>query len=475
MAEIIKRKKALSVSPLKSSQPIGASLAFLGFQRAMPMLHGSQGCTAFGKVFFVRHFREPIPLQTTALDQVSTIMNPDENVIEGLRAISEKSSPALIGLVTTGLSETQGTDIRRAVREFRAANPEYDAIKIVPVNTPDFLGCLETGFAHAIQAMIETLVPKAEDAGTQPGKRKHQINVLVGSSFTPGDTEILKECIESFGLRPVLIPDIGDSLDGHLNPERFTPLTLGGTAPNEFDTLGDAAATLVLGRSLNRAAEALKKLTGVPDYRFDTLMGMEAFDSLLMTLSELSGQPVAPKYERQRSQLQDAMLDTHFMLGQARVGIAADPDEAYGFATVLKSMGAEASVVVVSSHVHSGILEEIPCQDVRVGDLEDLEKLAKERAVQMLIGNSHTVESAHRLNVPVLRAGFPQYDYVGGYQRPWIGYQATRQLLFDLANLMLQSHAAHEIKPHYSPYAQKIDDHGGAYGSTETAAYSQSH
>ncbi|MCG7899539.1 MAG: nitrogenase iron-molybdenum cofactor biosynthesis protein NifN, partial [Candidatus Thiodiazotropha weberae] len=61
MTEIIKRNKALSVSPLKASQTIGAALAFLGFRRAIPMLHGSQGCTAFGKVFFVRHFREPIP------------------------------------------------------------------------------------------------------------------------------------------------------------------------------------------------------------------------------------------------------------------------------------------------------------------------------------------------------------------------------------------------------------------------------
>ena len=87
MAEIIHSKKALAVNPLKVSQPIGASLAFIGFARSLPMMHGSQGCTAFGKVFFVRHFREPIPLQTTAMDQVSTVMNADENVIEGLRAV----------------------------------------------------------------------------------------------------------------------------------------------------------------------------------------------------------------------------------------------------------------------------------------------------------------------------------------------------------------------------------------------------
>jgi nitrogenase molybdenum-iron protein NifN len=85
------------------------------------MLHGSQGCTAFGKVFFVRHFREPIPLQTTAMDQVSSVMSADENVIEGLRVICEKNRPDVIGLPTTGLSETQGTDIQRLVREFRSS------------------------------------------------------------------------------------------------------------------------------------------------------------------------------------------------------------------------------------------------------------------------------------------------------------------------------------------------------------------
>ncbi|MES9860817.1 MAG: nitrogenase component 1, partial [Candidatus Thiodiazotropha sp. 4PDIVS1] len=114
MTEIIKRNKALSVSPLKASQTLGAALAFLGFRRAIPMLHGSQGCTAFGKVFFVRHFREPIPLQTTAMDQVTTIMGSEESVVEGLKTIAEKNQPSLLGVPTTGLSETQGSDVRMA-------------------------------------------------------------------------------------------------------------------------------------------------------------------------------------------------------------------------------------------------------------------------------------------------------------------------------------------------------------------------
>lgn len=50
MAEITRRAKPLTVSPLKASQPIGAALAFLGLRNTLPMLHGAQGCLASGSV-----------------------------------------------------------------------------------------------------------------------------------------------------------------------------------------------------------------------------------------------------------------------------------------------------------------------------------------------------------------------------------------------------------------------------------------
>src|SRR5512139_344325 len=133
MAEIVKRNKALAVSPLKVSQPVGASLAFLGVNRAIPLMHGSQGCTAFAKVMFVRHFREPIPLQTTAMDQVSTVMGGQESIVEALATIFTKNKPQLIGLMTTGLTETQGADIAAAVGDFRIKHPEFADRHVVAV------------------------------------------------------------------------------------------------------------------------------------------------------------------------------------------------------------------------------------------------------------------------------------------------------------------------------------------------------
>ncbi len=455
MATILKKPKPLSVNPLKTSQPVGASLAFLGLNRALPLMHGSQGCTAFAKVFLVRHFREPIPLQTTAMDQIATVMGADENVVQALATIAGKNRPAVIGLCTTGLSETQGSDIRRCVKEFRAAHPEFADVQVVPVNSTDTIGCLETGFALAVEAIIDTLVEKSAHGSVSSqqslvGRRLKQVNVLASSLLTPSDIEAIKDWIEAFGLRPVVLPDLSDSLDGHLVAEEFTPLTVGGTPVPEIFTLGEAAATLVIGASLTRAADKLKEKTGVPDYRFDGLMGLATCDAFTQALATISGQPVPEKIERQRAQLQDAMVDTHFMTGFASVALAGDPDLIVGFAHLLVDAGAEIAVAV--SPVKAPVLETLPIAAVTIGDLEDLEKAAVGSPVRLVIGNSHAAQSAERLGVPLLRAGFPQYDWVGGYTRTWVGYRGSRQALFDFANLILGQH--HDIAPYCSLFWQ---------------------
>ena len=460
MPEILKRSKALSVGPLKASATIGAALAFLGMRRAIPMLHGSQGCTAFGKVFFVRHFREPIPIQSTAMEQVSAIMGANENVIEGLRVLCEKNHPDLIGVPTTGLAEAQGADIHMAVREFRAKHPEFDQIPVVAVATPDFSGCLESGFALAVHAIIESLVPTADLAGTRPGRRRRQVNVLAGSALTPGDLEHLKELIESFGLRPLVLPDLSDSLDGHLPPEEFNPLTIGGTLVSELATLGDAVATLVIGASMDHAADLLHQRTGVPDHRFAHLMGLDAVDALIQTLASISGNPVPERLERSRAQLQDAMLDSHFMLGLTRFAIAAEADLLVGFSQLLAGVGA--ATVAAATPLNTPALAQVRCERVRIGDLEDLEADARDQVAEVLIGSSHAAHTASRLGIPLLRAGFPQYDRVGGYQRTWIGYQGTRATLFELANILLELERG-EIHPYRSRLSPRPDEAARAH------------
>ena len=77
------------------SPSIGAALAFLGVDHSMPLLHGSQGCTSFGLVLFVRHFREAIPMQTTAMSEVATVLGGLENLEQAIVNIAERSQAGI--------------------------------------------------------------------------------------------------------------------------------------------------------------------------------------------------------------------------------------------------------------------------------------------------------------------------------------------------------------------------------------------
>ncbi|WP_316859718.1 nitrogenase iron-molybdenum cofactor biosynthesis protein NifN [uncultured Cohaesibacter sp.] len=460
MAEIIKRNKALSVSPLKASSTLGASLAFLGIRNAIAMIHGAQGCTAYGKIYLIGHFREPVALQTTAMDQVSTIMGSGENVIEGLKTLCDKFQPDLIGLPTTGLSETQGSDVSGAVTVFRKQHPDCFKTSVVPVETPDYAGSLETGFAKAVTEMINRLVPEAETKGGVATNK--QINILVNASLTPADIEEIKEMVEAFGLIPLVLPDLSTSLDGHLNERDYNPLTTGGTCAGDFEILHKACATIVIGSSMKPAATLLHERTGVPDFHFDHLMGLDAVDRFITTLHELSAKPVPQCIERRRQQLQDAMLDTHFNLGMGRAAIAADPDLLKALGDLLAGAGCE--LVAAISPSNAPILKEIFCDKVKIGDLEELETFATEGRADFIIGNAHCSASAERLELPLLRAGFPQYDRFGAASRCWIGYRGSRQTLFDLANLLLEAELG-MLEPYRSIYAQVQDKEEEHYGA----------
>ncbi len=53
-------REALTVNPAKACQPLGAVLCALGFEKTLPYVHGSQGCVAYFRTYFNRHFKEPV-------------------------------------------------------------------------------------------------------------------------------------------------------------------------------------------------------------------------------------------------------------------------------------------------------------------------------------------------------------------------------------------------------------------------------
>src|SRR6516164_1864306 len=222
MATVTYSKKACAINPLKMSQPIGAALAFMGLRGCMPLLHGSQGCTSFGLVLFVRHFKEAIPLQTILRSKLATALGGLETVEQAVLNIYNRAKPELIGICSTGVTETKGDDVEGYIKLIREKYPDLARFPLVYVSTPDFKDAFQDGWEKTVARIVETLVEAPRNAARRDPAR---VNVLPGCHLTPGDLDELRALIEAFGLEPVFLPDIAGSLDGHI-PDDFTPTTI---------------------------------------------------------------------------------------------------------------------------------------------------------------------------------------------------------------------------------------------------------
>jgi nitrogenase molybdenum-iron protein NifN len=422
-------------------------MAYLGIDGSVPLFHGSQGCTAFALVLLVRHFKESIPLQTTALDEVATILGGMDNLESALITLKTKTQAKFIGVASTALVETRGEDMvgeLRLIKQRKAS--ELDGTEIVLASTPDFEGAIEEGWAAAVRAMVETLVP-----GALPPVAG-RINILPGVHQTPAELDELRRYCELFGLSVCMVPDIAGALDGHV-PDQYVNTTFGGARVADIARMGEAVHTIAIGEHMRGAAEALWNRAQVPCTVLPTWTGLAGSDALVRVMTQISGRQAPASLRRERSQLLDAFLDGHFWFSGKRVAIASDPDLLYALSQLFTSLGAEV-VTAVSSTGSSPILKQLPVGRVLVSDLGEFEDLAEAAGAELLVTHSHGRMASERLGVPLFRVGFPIFDRLGVQDRSWVGYRGTRALVYELAN-MFQS----DLQPHTpADFAHSQDD-----------------
>lgn len=414
--------KPLQINPIKLSQPMGALLCFLGIKNTMPLMHGAQGCASFSKVFFTRHFSDPIAIQTTAVNDITAVIDGgDYSISEAIKNITKKVKPDLVGLFTTGMTETKGDDIKGATYLLR------DQQQMVYVHTPDFEGGLESGFSLSIQAIINQLVESSEAVDYKKALLIPNVNL------TPIEVEKIKEQIDLFGYQTLALPDLSQSLDGHLGLKQGA-LSSGGISVEEIKALGDSQVVITIGDSVAKCGELmLEKNVNMTHLHFDTISGLlkaDAFYKALMEVKNLS--KPSPSIVRWRKRLQDALLDTHFALGDTKTIIAAEPDQILSLATTITEAGAKITAVV--SPTKSKALEKIECENIIIGDFEDVERELKD--ADLLISNFHGERLCHEQHKALLMRGFPNYEQVGNNLKNDTLYEGGCYLLFETANLI---------------------------------------
>ena len=416
--------KCATVNPQKNSPALGATMAYLGIDNMLGLLHGAQGCSTFIRLQLSRHYKESIALNSTAMSEDNAIFGGWENLKKGIKRVIEKFHPAVVGVMTSGLTETMGDDVKSAIVHFRMENPEYAEVPIIHAATPDYCGSLQEGYAAAVEAIVSTLPVSGETVADQ-------VNLLPGAHLTPADVDELKEVVESFGLKVLTIPDISNAMDGHID-EVVSPLSTGGISVADICRSGSSVATLYVGDSLAKAGLKYKEQFGMPVYGFTSLSGLAETDRFMEILSAISDRPIPEKHRRWRSRLMDAMVDSHYQFGCKKVALALESDNLKGLTGFLAGMGCEIQAAISATRTRG--LDGLPSENVYVGDLEDLETSAI--GADLIVANSNGRQAAAKLkNGAHLRAGLPVFDRLGAHQKVWVGYRGTMNLLFETANL----------------------------------------
>ncbi|WP_223070347.1 nitrogenase iron-molybdenum cofactor biosynthesis protein NifN [Paenibacillus caui] len=428
--------KPLSCNPLKISQPLGGVLAMQGIYRSMPIIHGAQGCTSFAKTLLTRHYREPIAVQTTALQEMDVIFDADRNLEEALETVLSKHRPDVIGVLSTALTEASGTDYLAKVKKFKRDHSLRDTL-VVTSSLPDFRGSLESGYSLMVESIIDGLLEQTE---RRPGKLiKDQINLLPGSHLTAGDVMELKEIIGSFGFEVITLPDLSTSLSGHLLTG-FSPLTRGGVPLDSARQMIRSGLTIAIGSSMERPARRLKNAVGIPYRVFPCVSGLASSDEFFYFLQELSRESIPVRYRWQRESLLDCMLDAQFNYAGVSAIVALEPDHLLSAASWMEEMGVEFKGLVAS--YETPLLQNLD-REIWIGDLDDAEQLAE--GADLWISNSHGKSGAKRCGAAFMAMGFPVLDELGAYTSLTAGYRGTMELINKAGNRLIQREEnAHE-------------------------------
>lgn len=463
------RNHIATTNACKLCTPLGATLAFRGIEGAVPFLHGSQGCATYMRRYVISHYREPMDIASSALGEKHAIHGGGPNLKKGLLNVMKKYHPRLVGVATTCLTETIGDDVGRILREFRNEFGDLDLPDIVHVSTPSFAGTHMDGWYDAVRAVTEQLVeatpgvlPEAMPgttpgaiSGTTPGTTSDTVSTgrtcLLPGLLSPADIRHLRDVMEAFGLAPVILPDISETLDAPCL-EAYAPIPAGGTPLDDIRALGRARAVVEMGDPLGSrpsAGAALHARHGVPLFRVGVPVGLRETDTFMEALERISGTAMPPRMMLERGRLVDALVDGHKYVAGKRAVVYGDADMVTGLCAMLAETGIRPVLVATGARgcglaarvaaVCGGLMPDQP--EVHEGvDFHEIAERAGTLAPDLLVGNSKGYRYARAWGIPLVRTGFPVHDRFGGQRLLHVGYTGALALYDHIVNALIERH-----------------------------------
>lgn len=450
---------AVTKNACKLCTPLGAVLAVAGVEGAMSILHGSQGCATYIRRYLISHFREPLDVASTSFTEHSAVFGGRSQLVSAVENLVAQYHPAMIVVATTCLAETIGEDMASHLRD---ASARLEALgetstMLCYVSTASYRGTHREGYQAAVRAITMASVGQKGLGEKQRGSESVMLDAvsanrpdiaLFPGMVSPADLRWLKETVNLFTNKGLVMPDYSETLDGGLWAE-WHAIPPGGTPRGSIAALGSAQVAVELGSVPGpSAADWLGEVHGVPVEKIGLPIGIKQTDAFLEILAAVSAKAIPGALSAQRQRLADSYVDGHKYLAGVKVMVYGEADMILALAIWLDEIGMVPALVATGAgpgELEARLVAAMPTWKDKGGiclaetDFVRMEAAAREAGIQLILGNSKGYKAAKALNIPQVRVGFPIHDRYGGQRILHLGYEGAARLYDSIINALIEA------------------------------------
>ena len=459
-------REALTVNPAKACQPLGAVYVANGFAKTLSFVHGSQGCVAYYRSHFSRHFKEPTSCVSSSMTEDAAVFGGLNNMIDGLANAYNLYKPEMIAVSTTCMAEVIGDDLDAFIKNAKQKGSVPDAFDVPFAHTPAFVGSHITGYDNALLGVLKHFWDgKSKTAEPLVRVPNDSINFIGGfDGFVVGNMKEIRRIFDLFGVTVNIICDPSGNWDTPTDGE--FRMYDGGTTKEEVEAALHAKATIVFQEYCCEKTTKFIAEHGQEVVVLNAPVGVAGTDRFLMEISRLTGKPIPAELEKERGQLIDAMADSQAHLHGKRYALYGDPDQLLGYTEFLLELGAEPAHVLATNGNETwagkvrALFDSSPygagCKVYPTRDLWHMRSLLFTEPVDFLIGNTYGKYLERDTGTPLIRLVFPIFDRHHYHRFPTWGYAGGLRLLVTLLDEFFETLDANTIIPGKTDYSYDI-------------------
>ena len=436
------KREALTVNPAKACQPLGAVFVANGFSKTLSFVHGSQGCVAYYRSHFSRHFKEPTSCVSSSMTEDAAVFGGLNNMVDGLANTLSLYKPEMIAVSTTCMAEVIGDDLDAFIKTAKqkgSVPADYD----VPfAHTPAFVGSHVTGYDNALKGILQHFWDGK--AGTAPKLERapnETVNFIGGfDGYVVGNMKEIKRLFSMMGVEATFLCDPSEAWDTPTDGQ--FRMYDGGTTKEEAAAAINAKATFIYQEySAEKTAKYIAE-KGQEVVALNSPIGVTGTDKFLKELSRITGKPVPEALKKERGRLVDAITDSQAHLHGKKFALYGDPDLMLGLTQFLLDLGCEPTHILATNGDDKwaakvqALLDASPvgrdCHVYPKRDLWHMRSLLNTEPVDFLIGNTYGKYLERDTGTPLIRIGFPIFDRHHYHRLPIWGYQGGLHVLMQI-------------------------------------------